>query len=356
MSYTLKTPLTELFNVQNPVMLAGMNQAAGPQLAAAVCNAGGIGSIGGVSYTPKVLRQMIADLKADLKDKNAPFGVDLLLPQVGGNARKTNYDYTKGNLAALIDIIIEEKAALFISAVGLPPKWAIDKLHDAGILVANMCGAPKHAVKAAELGADIVIAQGGEGGGHTGDIPTSVLIPEVVDAMRGRKSAFTGKDIIVVAAGGIYDGRGLAMALALGAAGVWVGTRFVACKEAGAPPRHQQSVVKAGHNETVRTIIYTGRPMRVLRTPYINDWEVNRSQEIRELTSKGVLPAQKDIEDKEKAGKEVTFEDRMNMTPLLMGKNAGAIKDILSAKEIVDEMVSTAVQITQNNAKLVSKL
>ncbi|GBG34788.1 Nitronate monooxygenase [Hondaea fermentalgiana] len=356
MSLTIKTPLTELFKTDNPVMLAGMNQAAGPALAAAVCNAGGIGSIGGVSYTPKVLRQMIADLKADLKDKNAPFGVDLLLPQVGGNARKTNYDYTKGNLPALIDIIIEEKAALFISAVGVPPKWAVDKLHEAGIVVANMCGAPKHAVKAADLGVDIVIAQGGEGGGHTGDIPTSVLIPEVVDAMKGRKSAFTGKDIIVVAAGGIYDGRGLAMALALGAAGVWVGTRFIACKEAGAPPRHQQAVVKAGYKDTVRTLIYTGRPLRVLRTPYVNEWETNKSKEIRELTGKGVLPAIQDMEQKEKSGKEITFEDRLNVTPLLMGKNAGAINDIKSAKEIVDEMVTTAAQITQANAKLVAKL
>lgn len=110
----LRTPLTELLNIPHPIMLAGMNVASGPQLAAAVTNAGGIGVMGGVGYTPKFLKQQIDDLKEDLKDKNAPFGIDLLLPQVGGSARKTNYDYTEGKLPELIDIIIESGAKLFV--------------------------------------------------------------------------------------------------------------------------------------------------------------------------------------------------------------------------------------------------
>ncbi|KAG8895444.1 hypothetical protein FRB99_000601, partial [Tulasnella sp. 403] len=100
----ISTPITELFKIQHPILLAGMNVAAGPELAAAVTNAGGLGVIGGVGYTPKMLRSQIKALKADLKDKNAPFGVDLLLPQVGGGARKTNYDYTKGQLPELINV------------------------------------------------------------------------------------------------------------------------------------------------------------------------------------------------------------------------------------------------------------
>ena len=115
-------------------MLAGMDQVAGPKLAAAVCNAGGFGTLGGARYSPKMLRDMIAELKEDLVDKNAPFGVDLLIPLVGGSARKTNYDYTKGNLAELLDIVIESGAKLFVSAVGVPPSWAIEKLHKAGVL------------------------------------------------------------------------------------------------------------------------------------------------------------------------------------------------------------------------------
>merc|ERR1711959_243919 len=103
---------------------------------------------------------------------------------------------------------IEEKAALFICAVGVPPRWAVDKLHAAKIPVMNMIGAVKHVSKALEAGVDIICAQGGEGGGHTGDIPTSILLPEVVDAAQGHTSSLTGGPILVVGAGGIYDGRG----------------------------------------------------------------------------------------------------------------------------------------------------
>lgn len=114
-------------------MLAGMNVAAGPKLAAAVTNAGGLGVIGGVGYTPDMLREQVAELKSFLNDKKAPFGVDLLLPQVGGSARATNYDYTKGKLNELVDVVIESGAALFVSAVGIPPKHVVERLHKAGI-------------------------------------------------------------------------------------------------------------------------------------------------------------------------------------------------------------------------------
>ncbi len=280
-------------------------------------------------------------------DKNAPFGVDLLLPQVGGSARKTNTDYTEGNLPELIDVIIESNAKLFVCAVGVPPEWVVEKLHKAGILVMNMIGAPRHAEKALAVGVDIICAQGGEGGGHTGDIPTSLLIPAVVDMVKGHRSRLTGQPIYVVAAGGIYEGRGLAMALSYGAMAVWVGTRFVCAKEAGAPPRHQQAIVKAGYNDTVRTIIFTGRPMRVLKTDYIQNWETNRQQEIRELTSKGIVPCYKEFEDPAFAAAQ---------RPLLMGQVAGAIKDIKPAKEIVDEMVADAVHALRTAHSMIAKM
>merc|ERR1719295_2530156 len=161
-------------------MLAGMNKAAGPKLAAAVTNAGGLGVIGGVGFTPRILKLTIKHLKKGLDDPNAPFGVDLLLPKVGGSARKTNYDYTKGKLDKLIDIIIESKAKLFVSAVGVPSERVVKRLHDAGILVMNMVGHPKHVPKALAAGVDIICAQGGEGGGHTGHVPTSILLPKCV--------------------------------------------------------------------------------------------------------------------------------------------------------------------------------
>merc|ERR1711972_1057773 len=125
---------------------------------------------------------------------------------------------------------------LFICAVGGPPKWGVDKLHEAKIPVMNMIGAVKHVDKALEAGVDIICAQGGEGGGHTGEVATSILIPMCVDICRGKLSPLTGKQVPIVAAGGIFDGRGLAMSLSIGAAAVWVGTRFVACEEANAGP------------------------------------------------------------------------------------------------------------------------
>ena len=161
----IRTPITELFGIKHPILLAGMNVAAGPKLAAAVTNAGGLGVIGGVGYTPDMLQEQIDELKGFLDRPDLPFGVDLLLPQVGGSARKTNYDYTKGKLNELTDIIIESGAKLFVSAVGVPPKAIVDKLHKAGILYMNMIVHVKHVQKCIDVGVDIICAQGGEGGG-----------------------------------------------------------------------------------------------------------------------------------------------------------------------------------------------
>lgn len=256
MAETINTPLTELLGIKYPVMLAGMNAVATSELVSAVSNAGGIGTIGGLTMTPKVLQTEINSLKRDLVDKNAPFGVDLAIPQVGGSARKTNHDYTHGKLPELTDIIIKEKAAIFVCAVGVPPKWMVDKLHGAGIPVMNMVGHPHHVEKALEAGVDMVCAQGGEGGGHTGEVATSILVPMCVDVCKGRKSPLTGKDIMVIAGGGMYNGRSLAAALSWGAAGVWVGTRFIACKETGAPKRHVEHVLKASVTDTTKTLIF----------------------------------------------------------------------------------------------------
>merc|ERR1711871_374543 len=120
---------------------------------------------------------------------------------------------------------------------------------------------------------------GTEGGGHTGDVATTVLIPAVVDAVKGRKSPLTGEQVLVLAGGGIFDGRGLAAALSLGAAGVWVGTRFIACVESHAPTRHKEGVLKAKVGDTTRTLIYSGRPLRVLESPYVANWNNNRADE-----------------------------------------------------------------------------
>jgi NAD(P)H-dependent flavin oxidoreductase YrpB (nitropropane dioxygenase family) len=330
----ITTPLTTLLGIQHPVILAGMARTSGGRLAAAVSNAGGLGVIGGFMYTPSQLREIIAEMKASFSHPDLPFGVDLALPQLGGNARKTNHDYTGGKLDELIDITIESGAKLFVSAVGVPPKHVLERLHKAGILVMNMVGHPKHAVKALDLGVDIVCAQGGEGGGHTGNVANSVLIPAVADvAKKYRPAMLGGQTAMVVAAGGITDGRGLASSLMQGAVAVWVGTRFVASTEAGCSEEHKKEVVSCGFDGTERTLVVSGRPLRMKTNEYIARWHA-KPEKVKELCDQGIVPLEWDMDQ----GNEVDL-------PHLMGQVAGAIKSVEPAGKIVDDMVKEAVHM-----------
>ncbi|KAK9470402.1 2-nitropropane dioxygenase [Dipodascopsis tothii] len=346
---TLKTPITELFDIKYPILLAGMNPKRAltdtrPRLAAAVTNAGGLGVIGGLGYGPEQLREQIREIKSNIEDPNLrnKFGVDLLLPQVGGNARKTNYDYTHGQLDELVDIIIDEGTTLFVSAVGVPPRAVVDKLHKHGVVVMNMIGAVKHVKRALEAGVDVICAQGGEGGGHTGSVPTNILIPAVVDSVRGHMSPLTHKPVEVIAAGGIVNGRSLAAAIMWGASAVWIGTRFICAEEAGASRAHQEAVLTASYDDTVKTLIYTGRPLRIRKTPYVMDWETNRRDKIVELTSAGKLPIEVEMEEYEKRGNDIPDEVLDNQHPFLMGEVAALVHEVKPARAIVDEIVEEA--------------
>ncbi|KAF8216694.1 2-nitropropane dioxygenase [Mycena galopus ATCC 62051] len=293
-----------------------------------------LGVIGVLGYTPKILTR--ADLGIDsrgLTDKSLPFGVDLLIPQIGGSTRKTNYDYRKGTLMELIEVIIEEKTSPFVCAIGIPPKHAVEWLHQAGIPIMNMVGHPKHVQKALEAGMDLICAQAGEGGGHTGDIPTCV------DAVKGHKPVY------VVGAGAMYDGQGLAANLMWGAEAVWVGTRFVAAKEASVPQTHKDMIVSAGFEDAVTTLIYTGRPLRVRQMPYVDDWNNNRAAEIKELTGKGLLLHEVELEKHP--------EKSLETRPWLMGRVSSLINDVLPAKTIIDNMVrGAAIQLSRGNTYL----
>jgi NAD(P)H-dependent flavin oxidoreductase YrpB (nitropropane dioxygenase family) len=268
------------------------------------------------------------------------------------DALVSSYDYTKGKLDELVTIIIDSGARLFVSAVGVPPQSAVDRLHKAGIYYMNMIGHPKHVPKCLALGADLICAQGGEGGGHTGDVPTTVLIPTVAAMCKGKKGGM-GAEVQVVAAGGLFNGQSLAAAMALGASAVWVGTRFILSEEAGAPKAHQEAVRSAGFDDNVRTIIFTGRPLRVRKNPYIDNWETNRAAEIKELTEKGVIPVEHDLE---RMGDDIDDDTMDNARPFLMGKASAVVNERLSAKQIVDDMVQGAVdEIRKSSAAIVSK-
>ncbi|KAF4120708.1 NAD(P)H-dependent flavin oxidoreductase YrpB, nitropropane dioxygenase family [Geosmithia morbida] len=337
----ITTPLTTLLGIEHPIVLAGMARTSGGPLAAAVSNAGGLGVIGGFKYTPDQLREIIAEMKANFERPDLPFGVDLALPQVGGNARKTNHDYTNGKLEELIDITISSGARLFVSAVGVPPRHIIDRLHAAGILVMNMVGHPRHAVKALDMGVDMVAAQGGEGGGHTGDVATTVLIPAVVDVARRYRPAMLGgqQHALVLAAGGISNGRALAASLMQGAAGVWVGTRFVASVEAGCSEQHKREVVSCGFDDTERTLVLSGRPLRMKSNDYIRAWH-DRPDELARLCAAGTVPIEHDIDQ----GNDIDV-------PHIMGQVAGSIHEIQPAGDIVRDMVREATDMLKLGAQ-----
>lgn len=335
---TIRTPLTDLLKIRYPVMSAGMGSVSSHELVAAVSNVGGIGTFGGLAKRPPAVKQEIAFLK-EIIEPGKPWGFDLLIPQIGGNARKTNKDYTRGDLDEITDILIAEKCALFVCAVGVPPVWCVERLHAAGIPVMNMIGAPHHVEKALEVGCDIICAQGTEAGGHTGDVATFPLIPQCVDLCRGRKNFF-GSDVVVVAAGGIFDGRGLAAALALGASGVWVGTRFIATPEAATSEVHKRKVVNAKSIDMTRTLIYTGRPARVLNSDYVRDWEA-QPQKMKELMDQGIVPFNADLNE----GKTKHYQ----LNNDIMGQAAGAVTEQQPAAEIVESMMRVAVAALKDN-------
>jgi enoyl-[acyl-carrier protein] reductase II len=239
----MHTRLTDMLGIEHPVMLAGMGGVSYHRLVAAVSEAGGIGTLGAAAMSSSQMEAEIRDVRA-LTDK--PFGVDLLaaLPQrMIEDAKK----------------VVEGGASLFVAGLGVP-RDVIAVLHDGNVLVASMCGKVRHAVAAVEAGCDFVIAQGTEAGGHTGTVATMPLVPQIVDAVGDRTP--------VVAAGGIFDGRGLAAALTLGADGVWLGTRFIATPEARAVDGYKDALLAAHEDDTVISRGFTGKTLRAIR----NDW------------------------------------------------------------------------------------
>src|SRR5688500_3722767 len=216
----MRTRLTDILEVEHPVMLAGMGGVSYSTLVAAVSEAGGFGCLGASTMNAQV---MVDEIRAVKKATDKPFGVDLLTAA----AR---------DMATQVQMIIEEGARVFVAGLGVP-RDVIDLCHKNNVLVVNMCGKVRHAIAAVEAGCDLVVAQGTEAGGHTGQVATMPLVPQIVDAVGGR--------VPVVAAGGIFDGRGLAAALMLGADGVWVGTRFIATPEARAVPGYKDEIGRA---------------------------------------------------------------------------------------------------------------
>jgi enoyl-[acyl-carrier protein] reductase II len=321
---TLHTKLCDLLGVEHPIMLAGMGGVSYAELVAAVSNAGGYGVLGMAGRSPDFIRDEMRKVKSLTKK---PFGVDLLAA-------------SPDSLTASVEIIIEEGASSFVAGLGVPMP-IMERLKKGGLKVMVVCGAVKHAVKAEQAGCDAVICQGGEGGGHTGLVGTMPLVAQAVEAVK----------IPVVAAGGLYDGRGLAAALSLGAVGVWMGTRFIASEEAHAGQMYREVIVGASDEDTIRTRSYSGKPMRVKKNPYVEDWE-RRPADIQPFPQQAILSSRAGVMGG--IGGQIEGLDA-DSSAFAMGQSAGGVHDVAPAGEIVRRIMAEAEAAIDRVAALRAK-
>jgi enoyl-[acyl-carrier protein] reductase II len=309
----LRTRLTELLDIEHPIMLAGMGGVSYHRLVAAVSEAGGIGTLGASTMAPEELPEEMAKVR-ELTAK--PFGVDLLTAMPGQVERG-------------VQSVIDGGARIFVAGLGVP-REVIDLLHSKHILVGSMCGKVRHAVSAVASGVDFVVAQGTEGGGHTGTVATLALVPQVVDAV--------GDSVPVVAAGGLFDGRGLAASLALGADGVWIGTRFIATPEARAVNGYKDTLVSIREDDTVISRAYTGKTCRVVRNDWTNHYE-QHPDELEKFPQQAIASAKAGVNHLGfPDGTEV--EVRREFMPC--GQGVGAIDSLVPAAELVQLMMAEA--------------
>ncbi len=364
---SLHTPLCDLLNIKYPIIQAGMGWdkeglTTPPALVAAVSNAGGLGCIGGSSIRPEVIRERIRAVR-QLTDK--PFGVDITLPKMEDvkiadpdevhkeieekfpkHARfneeliprlgltpqppdRKSWVKTPKATREQLKVILEENVPILIIGLGDTAE-VVPLAHERGIKVMALAGAVKHALSHARKGADVIIAQGYEAGGHTGTIGNFPLIPQIVDAVRPKP---------VVAAGGISDGRGVAAALALGAVGVWCGTTFLVTREGGINPIYKKQILKGSSEDFVRTAYTSGHFARHYRSDVIKAWMGSGLDAMP-------TPYQGNAMDEVRRAAEAA--DRVDLLHVPGGQVAGMLseeRNDVPAKEIVERMVSEASQI-----------
>ncbi|MER7204535.1 2-nitropropane dioxygenase [Streptomyces sp. CB01635] len=338
----METAFTELVGVRHPLVQTGMGWVAGPRLVSASANAGALGILASATMTLGQLRSAVREVKSRTGE---PFGVNLRAD--AGDARDR------------VRVIIDEGVRVASFALA-PSRDLIAELKDAGVVVIPSIGARRHAEKVAAWGADAVIVQGGEGGGHTGDVATTVLLPQVVDAV----------DIPVIGAGGFHDGRGLVAALAYGAAGVAMGTRFLLTSDSTVPDAVKARYLAATVKDVTVTTAVDGLPHRMLRTDLVDSLEragrtralvqaVRRAAGFRKLSG---LSWPQMVRDglAMKHGKELSWsqvllaantpmllkasmvEGRTDLGVMASGQVAGVIEDLPSCEELVTRVMTEA--------------
>lgn len=345
----LSTRFTELVGIEYPIVQTGMGWVSGPSLTAATANAGGLGILASATMTYDELEAAIVKTKS-LTDK--PFGVNLRADATDAPER--------------VDLMIRE--GVKVASFALAPKpELIAKLKDAGAVVVPSIGAAKHAVKVASWGADAVIVQGGEGGGHTGPVATSLLLPSVIDALGGEAGPTS---IPVIAAGGFFDGRGLVAALAYGADGIAMGTRFLLTSDSAVPDSVKQEYLQRGLQDTVVSTKVDGMPHRVLRTQLVEALEsgsrvkgllaaARNANEFKQMTGMGWSTMLRDGRTMRKQGERTWQQVIMaGNTPMLLkaglvegntdagvlasGQVVGMIDDLPSCDELIQSVMTQA--------------
>ncbi|MEU1410500.1 nitronate monooxygenase [Streptomyces sp. NPDC005731] len=341
----MDTALTRLVGVRHPVVQTGMGWVAGPRLVSAAANAGALGILASATMTLDQLRGAIREVASRT---DAPFGVNLRADAVDAGAR--------------VRMIVEEGVRVASFALA-PAPGLIAELKAAGVMVIPSVGARRHAEKVAAWGADAVIVQGGEGGGHTGEVATSVLLPQVVDAV----------DIPVVAAGGFHDGRGLVAALAYGAAGIAMGTRFLLTSDSTVPDAVKARYLAATVQDVTVTSAVDGLPHRMLRTELVDRLEragragallraVRRAAAFRRLSGLGrrqlvrdglALKHTRDLSwsqvllaaNTPMLLRAAMVEGRTDLGVMAAGQVAGVIDDLPSCERLVDRIMAEAEEV-----------
>jgi enoyl-[acyl-carrier protein] reductase II len=315
----MRTRLTDLLGIEHPVMLAGMGGVSYSELVSAVSGAGGFGCLGASTMGDEKMAEEIAAVRA-ATDK--PFGVDLLTAMPGGMTEQ-------------VKIIIEGGASAFVAGLGVPTE-VVDLCHQHDVIVVSMCGKVDHAVRAVEAGCDLVVAQGTEAGGHTGQVAALPLVPQIVDAVGAR--------VPVVAAGGIFDGRGLAAALSLGADGIWVGTRFIATPEARGVLGYKEKLLISREDQTTVSRAYSGKTMRVVRNAY-TDYYDEHPDEVKKFPEQlGISYGNGTLH---LGGDSFTDGVDVDKECYPAGQGVGAISQLVPAAELVRRFVAEAEEVLE---------
>jgi NAD(P)H-dependent flavin oxidoreductase YrpB (nitropropane dioxygenase family) len=383
----MRTTVTELLDIQQPLLAFSHSE----QVVAAVSRAGGMGVLGAGNCSVDDLDRKLSWLDGQLGD--VPFGVDLLLPgkyeakEQGGLDRDEliaqvpeehrrfahellssesvpeltegytfgdvvdggrmpivgNHTYTARDSQPLIDACLASRATLFANALGVPSPEVLDAFHAKDVLVAGLGGTARHGEKHKQAGTDIIIAQGYEAGGHTGDIGSMVLIPDMVDAADG---------LPVLAAGGIASGRQMAAAMVLGASGVWTGSVWLTTEEAETGPAVREKFTQANASDTVRSRSSTGRPARQLRSGWTQAWEQSSVQPLG-MPHQGILFAEPQVRIFRAAD-----EGHAGATELLtyfVGQVVGRLNEVRPAADVYREIVSECEEILGGGVTLLSR-